>query len=118
VNVAIKLLHAPVERNAVAVVIPITVQPNGTHFSVVVEQFAYLSLHKVEVSAIVWLQFSASIEPRPADGIVLAYPVENGIIYVQVYVLFVAGIGKLFQYIAFEGCCIYDVVVAFLCFEH
>ena len=76
VDEVILFSHAPVKRNRVLVVVPIAVKPDGVDFAVVGQQFRQLSVHEVEVSLVVRLQFASRVVSRSSERIVGSSPVE------------------------------------------
>ena len=81
VNHIVLWAKLPVKRNGVAIVVPKTVEPNGTNLAVASEQFGELLVHKVViVRPIGVFGFLASAQTSSAGRIILARPVDMRIV--------------------------------------
>ena len=118
VDIAVELLHAPVEGYAVLIVVPVAVEPDALHIAIAGEQLAHLVLHKGEVGVVVGFQRAAGEAAGTAYGVVVAYPVENGVVEMQAHTLLMASVGQFLQHIAAEGGGIHDIVAVLGGMEH
>ena len=119
VNHIVLRTKLPVKRNGVAIVVPKTVEPNGSNLAVASEQFGELLVHKVVIVRPVGVfGFLASAQTGSTGWIVLARPVDMRIVEVQTHVGIVARGSQFAHHIAVEWRSIYDVIIRRISFPH
>ena len=97
------LLELPVEWHRIHVVVPQTVEPDCSDLSVVGQKLGELVVHKLIVVRPVGLgRILSRLETCSAGGVILAGPVDMGIIEIERNTLLFAFVGKLFENIAAE----------------
>ena len=118
-DMRIDIIIPPVEWHFVAVMVPVTVKPDSPYLSVLCHQFGDLILHEGTVGVVVLrISFSSGIESGPAYWVVFACPVQEGIVEMQGYALFTAGLCKLSDDIPLERGCIDYVIIRHRRIEH
>ncbi len=118
-NIFIELRHLPVERNRVALVVPIAVEPEGADRGVLSHQLFHLLFHEAEVVVIVWMiALAAGVVARLAKRVILSDPVQNQIIELEAQTFLMAGVSQIPHHILSPRGSLDDVVVRSLGVEH
>ena len=117
-DAAIDAGEAPVEIRIVALV-PFPVEPDGVHFAVVGEQLVQLVVHKGVIVFPLAFQRASRAAAAVAQGhVVVAGPVDERVIEMEVDALLMARVGQLLDDIPFERGRLGDGEVAVLAVEH
>ena len=96
VHKLVLLFELPVERNLIFIMIPPSVKPDSPYRTVFSKKLRELVVHKLPVSRPVGTQaVAARCVPCASPRIIVACPVEMGIIEVKLQVIVPACVGKL-----------------------
>ena len=118
VKQSILLVKLPVKRLGVAVVVPHAIKPDGIGV-IILHKLCQLGVHELEIGGPVGLLGVLSCVASDTSGrIVVACPVDVGIIEVDSQPLATALIGEFAQHIAAEGGTIYYIIVRLLGGKH
>ena len=118
-NIFIELRHLPVERNRVALVVPITVEPEGADRGVLGHQLFHLLFHEAEVVVIVWMiALAAGVVAGLAKRVILPDPIQNRIVELEAQAFLMAGVSQIPHHILSPRGRLDDVVVRSLGVEH
>ena len=101
----------PVEGLRVGIVVPPSVEPDGSDRAVVGEELGELRVHKAVIALPVGLMGGAARpESGATQGIVGAIPVQMRVVEMQPDAVVGAGLGELADDVAPEGCGFYYVI--------
>ena len=118
VNMVVKSAQFPVEIR-ILVLIPHSVKPDGSYFSVAGQQFRQLAFHEFVVVRIAdGCTRSAGTPTGAASRRIVAPPVDERIVEVQFNILPLALVGKLADYILSVRSGVNDVVVGLVRVPH
>ena len=99
--------------------IPPSVKPYRANLAVISEQLGELSVHEGVISRPIDLGgVTTGVATGASPRIILARPVDVGVVEVEPYALTVTLVGKLLQHIATKRRSIYNVIRRLLCAPH